>query len=267
MFSAIRSRISPATVIATVALVFAMTGGAYAASRFLITSTKQISPKVLKALRGANGKNGAPGATGPAGPAGAGVAGPAGPQGPGGPQGPAGPQGPGGPAGPKGENGKEGKPGTTGFTETLPSKATETGAWVAGPATVAFQHVKVAISFPIPLPGALSNNECEKGQSPCQAHLINVAGEEVNAAKEKEHSKFCTGSALKPTAEPGNLCVYVATEENAVFSPVLGGVLDPATGTGLGVSNEGAGETGALLSGVAVESEGTAFGSWAVTAP
>ena len=53
MFSAIRRRIhfSPATVIATLALVFAMTGGAYAASKFLITSTKQISPKVLKSLR------------------------------------------------------------------------------------------------------------------------------------------------------------------------------------------------------------------------
>jgi len=46
MFSAMRKRmrVSPTTMIATLALVLAMTGGAYAASRYVITSTKQISP-------------------------------------------------------------------------------------------------------------------------------------------------------------------------------------------------------------------------------
>ena len=95
VFRALRERIhlSPTTVIATLALVFAMTGGAYAAKKYLITSTKQISPKgdMLKALQG---KAGPAGANGPAGPVG--------------PQGPAG--GPGG----KGENGKEGAAGKNG---------------------------------------------------------------------------------------------------------------------------------------------------------
>ncbi len=74
MFSAIRRhmRVSPTTVIATLALVFAMTGGAYAAKKYLITSTKQISPSVLKALQGKAGPAGAAGAQGPAGPAGSG---------------------------------------------------------------------------------------------------------------------------------------------------------------------------------------------------
>ena len=72
MLSALRKRLhlTPGTVIATLALVFAMTGGAYAAGKYVITSTKQISPKVLKSLKGATGKAGATGATGATGPAG-----------------------------------------------------------------------------------------------------------------------------------------------------------------------------------------------------
>jgi Collagen triple helix repeat (20 copies) len=71
-----RKRLSYANVTATLALVFAMSGGALAANHYLITSTKQISPKVLKKLKGntgangTNGANGATGATGAQGPAG-----------------------------------------------------------------------------------------------------------------------------------------------------------------------------------------------------
>src|ERR1700684_3983135 len=71
MLSALRSRVTYANVTATLALLFAMTGGAYAAKAYLITSTKQIKPSVLKSLQGkagAKGAHGAPGATGPAGP-------------------------------------------------------------------------------------------------------------------------------------------------------------------------------------------------------
>ena len=62
-----------ANVVATLALVFAMAGGAAAATHYLITSTKQISPKVLKELKkpGATGARGPAGAAGPAGTAGA----------------------------------------------------------------------------------------------------------------------------------------------------------------------------------------------------
>jgi hypothetical protein len=45
-----RRHLSYANVTATLALVFAMTGGALAANHYLLTSTKQISPKVLKQL-------------------------------------------------------------------------------------------------------------------------------------------------------------------------------------------------------------------------
>jgi hypothetical protein len=81
----IQKRFTYANVTATLALVFAMSGGALAASHYVITSTKQISPKVVKALKG---QNGTAGAAGPAGPAGA--AGAAGKEGPAGKDGPAG---------------------------------------------------------------------------------------------------------------------------------------------------------------------------------
>jgi hypothetical protein len=63
--------LSYANVTATLALVFAMSGGALAASHYLITSTRQISPKVLKSLRGASGHQGIPGVEGPKGTTGA----------------------------------------------------------------------------------------------------------------------------------------------------------------------------------------------------
>jgi hypothetical protein len=84
-----RKRLSYANVTATLALVFAMSGGAMAANHYLITSTSQISPKVLKKLTGKPGKAGAKGAAGSTGSAGV-----TGPQGPGGKEGPVGKEGP-----------------------------------------------------------------------------------------------------------------------------------------------------------------------------
>lgn len=80
-----RPRLSYANVAATMALVFAMSGGALAARHYLISSTKQINPKVLKQLRGTRGTKGAQGAVGP--------------------------QGATGPTGPAGKEGKPGKEG------------------------------------------------------------------------------------------------------------------------------------------------------------
>ena len=77
-----RGRLTYANVAATLALVFAMSGGAFAASHYLINSTKQINPKVLKKLRGARGARGATGERGATGSAGAsGKEGPAGKEG------------------------------------------------------------------------------------------------------------------------------------------------------------------------------------------
>lgn len=94
-----RFRLTYANVVATLALVLAMGGSAVAASHYLITSKKQISPKALKELS-TTGKAGAPGAAGAPGPEGK--------------QGPEGKPGPEGKLGPKGEQGVQGVQGIQG---------------------------------------------------------------------------------------------------------------------------------------------------------
>jgi len=95
-----RKRITYANVAATLALVFSMSGGALAASHYLVNSTKQINPKVLKRLKGATGPPGLTGATGP--------------------------------AGATGKEGKEGKEGSSYTVQsTLKSGQTETGVYEA----------------------------------------------------------------------------------------------------------------------------------------
>jgi Collagen triple helix repeat (20 copies) len=72
-----RRHLTYANAAATLALVFAMTGGALAARHYLVNSTGQINPKVLRALRGATGPAGTSGTSGSRG-----VPGPAGAPGP-----------------------------------------------------------------------------------------------------------------------------------------------------------------------------------------
>jgi hypothetical protein len=252
MLSAIRKRLTYANVAMTLALVFAMTGGAYAAKHYLITSTKQISPKVLKSLKGANGKIGAPG---PAGAAGSGTAGAQGPTGPAGAKGETGAAGAAGAKGEAGAKGANGTNGTTGFTATLPSASTETGSWSFS--TDNEQLLPVAIGFNIPLEAELAASK---------VHYVGPG--HADAA--------CPGSSTEPKANAGNLCVYqsasvgvalIATTETAsvkVVQPaasLLKIVTEPTTVEGSGVS-------GALL---VFSPEGTGtrvgWGSWAVTAP
>ena len=71
MLRAITSRLTYANVTATLALLFAMTGGALAAHHYLVNSIGQINPKVVKKLKGKKGPRGRTGATGATGAAGA----------------------------------------------------------------------------------------------------------------------------------------------------------------------------------------------------
>jgi hypothetical protein len=60
-----RTHLRYANIVSTLALVFAMSGTAVAAKHYLLNSTKQINPSVLKKLKGRRGGQG------PVGPAGA----------------------------------------------------------------------------------------------------------------------------------------------------------------------------------------------------
>jgi hypothetical protein len=248
----LRNRFTYSNVVATLALVFAMSGGALAASKYLITSTKQIKPSVLSSLKGKAGKAGAvgpAGAVGAVGPAGAaGTVGPAGPQGPAGDNGAPGAEGK---AGKNGANGKEGSPWTD--KGTLPAGATETGVWEIGPAPEGVEsYAKTAISFPIPLaaPIATSNVHVFEGtQFPtgCSGTVIGGPGEEA---------------VTELKAASGSFCVWVRP-----FSPF------PASEIGaydfeMSFIESGVGTHGAqLAASKAFKGEGLeeATGTWAVT--
>ena len=100
----------PATLLAFAALVIALTGSAIAAKTYVITSKKQIAPKVLKQLKGKRGPAGPRGETGPAGAKGD--------MGATGAKGDTGATGPKGDTGAAGTNGTNGTGGGTTTTET-----------------------------------------------------------------------------------------------------------------------------------------------------
>jgi hypothetical protein len=219
MLSAIRRRLTYANVAVTLVLVFAMSGGAYAASRYVITSTKQIKPSVLKALQDKAGPAGAPGVKGETGAGGtAGAAGANGTNGANG-QSVTSAEFSGSKGGCKvggseftaangktfacnGKEGKEGKEGPPGpLLETLPAGKTLRGAWSAASLAVeekallgAYNGVATtSVSYDFPLSGKP------------EAHFIKV-GEAPPAG--------CAGSVKEPGAEEGNLCVFAAVEVN-----------------------------------------------------
>jgi hypothetical protein len=268
MFSTLRTRFGIPGVISVMALVFAMFGGAYAASNDSGGGKATASAKAKK--------------------------GPRGPKGPKGDTGPAGPQGPAGPAGAKGDAGAAGANGTngsngispvgtafsgsktgSGCTEggvefkganttyacngkkgiegkpwmpdgALPSGATETGAWSA-----VFSGEELApISFTIPLAAALD-------AAHVQSNAKNYNGEDETGL---EH-ETCPGTAANPRAKAGFLCVYTGadngtTKVEAIVDPSGEGFLPGAAKTGASLYLTDGGSP-----------PGTIGGTWAVTAP
>jgi hypothetical protein len=277
MLSPLRNRFGIPGVISVIALVFAMLGGAYAAS------DNGGSGKATASAKGKPGPRGPKGKPGPAGPAG--------PQGPAGPAGAKGDKGDTGVAGSNGSNGTSattesfngsghgctaagnggvviksaspevavcnGKNGTNGAPGspwtaggTLPGGETETGTWAVGiPSAEA--SFWLPISFSIPLASALDSTK---------VHYINEEGHEVvTPSTEDQTPDKCHGTAAAPTADPGHLCIYTGKEVeiNANNETIQLNTLTPGT--------PGASTAGAAFR-VKVEEFGRAAGSWAVTA-
>ncbi|HWW89373.1 MAG TPA: hypothetical protein VNY35_01165 [Solirubrobacteraceae bacterium] len=190
MFTSTRRRLNYANVTATLALVFSMTGGALAASHYVINSPKQINPKILKRLRGETGPIGAQGKAGPVGEEGAaGKEGVTGREGAAGKEGAEGRQGA---PGKEGPSGKEGAPGSSGpLLPILPSGKTVKGIFGGAGAVVTESNnaVELTISYPIPLAASPAAEVIPPGGSPTAS---------------------CPGSAAAPAAAAGHLCLYVS---------------------------------------------------------
>jgi hypothetical protein len=220
-------------IISIIALVAAMSGGAYAAlsidekkeiKKQSKKFSKQFSKKFSKqfAKQGPQGVQGAPGAPGAKGAAGANGA-----------QGAIGPIGPEGPEGPQGE---EGNPWTAGGV--LPTGETETGVWALGnddgPSFV-------PLSFNIPL-----------GEPPTAINFVN--DEELERGESGYVTPTnCLGSVEEPTAPAGMVCVYADEEEVSAGFPGYLPFLNKHY------------ESGAIFF-YSMQSGDRAYGTWAVTA-
>lgn len=275
MYSRLREQFSTSAIILSViALVFALMGGAYAASnsgRAKATASKAGPP----GPRGPRGKQGKPGPQGL--PGANGTNGAKGDMGPKGDKGDKGDQGLPGTSGAPGKgvkitpiaagglkceelggievevkeepstekdvcNGKKGEKGDPGdpwsVGGTLPSGKTETGAWSFN-STEPTGSIVTTISFPIRLASAIEDET------------------KVHFQNEANFATFCLGNILNPTAPAGELCVYRSTAlTNATFSFISG-------------LNNGEGMTpsGAALHFTATGASPSGFGAWAVTAP
>ena len=267
-------------IVAIVALVAALVGGAYAANGGNpLASASGKNHKQSKAQKGPRGPRGKTGPAGPAGPSGA--QGPAGANGKDGVSGTNGANGQSvtvtelGPGecnngeagalftvggeeveacnGEAGEEGEAGEPGADGSPwtaqGTLPSNATETGSWSLGaiaggavPETAIF----APISFTVPLGADISEENVHS----------NPVGYEGTPGSD------CPGKASAPAAKAGHLCVYSAAigfgggEFEGPF------IRKSAAEEGVG----GASTAGALLAFV-VGPKASTWGTWAVTAP
>jgi hypothetical protein len=235
VFSRLRRHFGIPGVVAVIALVFAMLGGAYAAKKqgFVITKLSQIKPSVRNQLKGSQGPKGDAGAKGDRGASG--------------------------PEGPRGLPGAPGSPWAVGGG--LPSGETLVGSWSAENEWATAENnvqgfTRVPISFGLPLSSAPT---VRLFLAPI---FITVSPAGTFAADpgpdaEEKFEAVCPGSADVPSAEPGNLCLY----------------LDQSTKAGTGYSLQKLAtatpqpHTYGWSLPLTLDPESVVEGSWAVTAP
>ena len=214
MFSSFRNRFGIPGVISVIALVFAMLGGAYAASNDS-GSGKATASAGKQGPPGPRGKRGKPGPAGPQGPAG-----PAGAKGDKGDTGAAGSSGAAGATGATGPTGKTGLAGPTGPTGTFdPNGFTQTGVYGASDSSSTLEG---ALGYATMDEGDVSILEADftipLSSAPTFVFVPGIAsGFGANAGA------GCPGvSGGVPQAATGKLCVYgfaFKTGEGAPFLP------------------------------------------------
>jgi hypothetical protein len=239
MFSVLKNRMGIPGVISVIALVFAMFGGAYAASN------DGKATKSAKTKRGPRGPKGAQG-----------------------PQGSPGPQGAKGDKGEPGVNGKDGvtgPPGTFG-SAPLPVGQTLSGLWgTSGSPSLEVEEEEGSMIFTskagisvVSISPSLKVSPVPTvyyvRQSGVSAVVFPPTGPPKIITNEPEVIEAaCPGTPAAPKAEPGNLCVFTAIEKDTSLEL---GIAQMAVPTELGTQ---------LPFGVA-EPKGFARGSWSVTA-
>ncbi len=291
-FSAIRNQITYANIVVTLALVFAMTGGAFAVTGkggapSTVIAAKGGGPSAPSAVTAANKKGKSKAKA---------LRGPAGPRGPEGKQGPVGLQGPAGANGKDGANGSSGEKGATGETGSQgnPGKSVVLGKVNTGIATCKEQGgVSVEVEGNAASKQSVCNGEpgvihpgttLPKGASETGTWIaIEGTPEEAEAAisfpiplsataaenttpvyvpnTDTAPPAGCQGSAAEPEAQEGHLCLFQGPAfyqhghefGEAFFKP--------------GVREGGVGTTGTRFLITSAEGAHARFvGTWAVTA-
>jgi Collagen triple helix repeat (20 copies) len=291
----ITKHINPATILALAALVFAITGGAFAAtggsggSGSGSKATAAVTHGGAVAIAAKKSKKKSTSTRGPAGPKGAtGATGPAGPAGPAGATGPTGPTGPAGGAGTAGSNG------TSATTESFSGNqhgCKDGGTLVKSasgetPVCNGEPGAKGATGSPWPV-GTLPVGATETGSFATETPGIvlpegSTIRLPISFAVPLEHeleashaellkvgatSAHCAGSAANPTAASGYLCVYLAEEPPVEPGHGLVSSSNIINSGSAGIS-PGASKSGAIVN-LLIEEEGPhdgrVWGTWAVT--
>jgi hypothetical protein len=240
MFSRIHARLGTAgLIVAVVALVAALGGGAWAAQSGLNAKQKKQVQKIAQTEAkklvgtgpaGAKGDTGAPGAKGDTGAPGA-----------------------------KGPEGPEGPPGP--FLTAVPSEESLKGVW-SGAAQGEGGLLVAPISFAFPVSPAPNLVWIVKGG---EFGLMVEPGVPFKfeppfvLESEEDVKAVCPGSAAAPAAEPGYVCVYTQKENEVEKSGAgfTGGIADPSE---FGVSIPMGTPSGSGTK------NGYVTGTWAVTA-